>query len=113
MMNIAPLEVLRQVDQKYLHCRTYSDSGIIETTDLKGNSIFLSFRTWFVRPGYYRYEWQDWSPARKKSEEFSVLCWDGNKAYVSYPWRERTMEKELSMAVAGATGCSAAFELPS
>lgn len=108
---LPPLEILRQVEHKYLHCETYADSGTIETIDTKGNPIFLSFKTWFVRPGHYRYEWQDWSPARSKTEEFSVLNWQGNEAHVKHLWNVKERESEssgdLSRALAGATGCSA------
>lgn len=105
-LNNDPQFVLSSVGLKYATCTSYSDEGIIETIDIEGKPVFLSFKTWFVRPDCYRYEWQDWSPSRGKSENFTVISSNGKQTYLRPPFKGKK-PVELEDAIAGATGSSA------
>ncbi len=102
-----PAKIMAAVRSKYSSCQSYSDQGSAETIDLEGNKVRLLFKTYFVVPSYFRFDWQDWSPARSKSEEFSTLRSDSRQTYLELPWNTEYPES-VSMGVAAATGCSAA-----
>lgn len=101
-----PQDVVWSVGLKYSSCESYSDEGVIETIDIGGNPVFLSFKTWFVRPNHYRYEWQDWSPSRVKSDNFTVICKNEEQTYLHPPLKAKR-PVDLKEAIAGATGSSA------
>lgn len=105
-LNNDPQFVLSSVGLKYASCKSYSDEGVIETIDIEGQPVFLSFKTSFVRPDNYRFEWQDWSPSRGKSENFTVISSNGKHTYLRPPFKGKK-PVELEEAIAGATGSSA------
>lgn len=47
-------EILAKVSAVYAGCRTYSDEGSTETTEMQGRHSY--FRTSFVRPGAFRFQ---------------------------------------------------------
>lgn len=103
---IVPQDVLWSVGLKYASCESYSDEGVVETIDVEGNPVSLYFKTWFVRPDQYRYEWQDWSPSRIKQEQFTKICANKEQTYL-HPAYKAKRPAELKEAIAGATGSSA------
>lgn len=106
---MTPEEVLSRLAEKYAKCRSYSDSGVVEFDDVRGNREQLRFRTEFVRPDYFRFEWQDYGPNRGKSESFSTVWSNGDTHFVLFDWKnmELVSQQSLQLAIAAATGCSA------
>lgn len=101
-----PSQILQNLADKYARCRAYSDCGIVDFDDVKGNKEQIEFKTHFIRPKYFSFEWQDYGPRRGKSTDFSVLWSMNNETVTQYQWGVE--EKQiLRMAIAGATGCSA------
>jgi len=101
-----PHQILQSLADKYAQCRSYSDCGVVDFDDVKGNKEQLEFRTHFSRPNYFCFEWQDFGPRRGKSSDFSTLWSMNNQTRTKYRWG--IAEKEsLGLAIAGATGCSA------
>jgi hypothetical protein len=100
-----PENILARIADRYLNCRTYSDCGVVDFETVEGKPGSLEFRTQFIRPEYYSFEWQDYGPRRGKSEDFALLWSSAGETYVRHRWGlER--EESLGLAVAGATGCS-------
>jgi hypothetical protein len=98
--------ILQSLAEKYSQCRTYCDSGEVDFDDVKGNKEQLQFRTHFVRPGYFCFEWQDYGPRRGKSEGFCKL-WSMNGETRTHYVHGIEEEKNVRSAIARATGCSA------
>jgi hypothetical protein len=104
-----PTDILQRVNERYSQCRSYSDSGIVEFDDVHQNREHIEFKTEFVRPDYFRFEWQDYGPNRGKSERFSMLWSNGEKHVMRLDNNKPSIRElpSLGMGVAGATGCSA------
>jgi hypothetical protein len=98
--------ILQNLADRYSQCHTYSDSGIVDFDDVHGKKEQIEFRTCFIRPGYFSFEWQDYGPNRGKSTDFSTLWSMDGKIRTPRRWGVKE-NKSLSMAIAGATGCSA------
>jgi len=105
-----PTAILRRVNETYSQCRSYSDSGFAVLDDVQQNKERIEFRTLFVRPDYFCFEWQDYGPRRGKSERFSTVWSNGEKTIVRHDTGQIKIENmsSLNLAIAGATGCSAA-----
>jgi hypothetical protein len=105
-----PTEILRHVNERYSQCSSYSDSGYVLFDDVHQEKERLAFRTEFVRPDYFCFEWQDYGPRRGKSERFSTLWSSGDKTLMRRDTSKVTVEEQpsLELAIACATGCSAA-----
>ncbi len=69
-------EIFERTAQKYADCRTYSDSGRIEN-----NLGVMTFKTFFVRPNLFRFEFSHESEEQGKS---GTIWSDGNEFFTSY-----------------------------
>ncbi|MBS1956988.1 MAG: hypothetical protein JST89_22555 [Cyanobacteria bacterium SZAS-4] len=69
-------EVFERTAQKYADCRTYSDSGRIES-----NLGVMTFKTFFVRPNLFKFEFAHESEEQGKS---GIIWSDGNEFFTSY-----------------------------
>ncbi len=65
------------MSQKYADCRTYYDSGKISSDD----SAVMTFKTYFVRPNLFRFEFEHQSDEQDRS---GTIWSDGNQFYTSY-----------------------------
>lgn len=101
-----PAEVLDRLAEKYAQCRSYSDRGTVEFDDVEEKTQTLEFSTRFFRPTYFSFEWQDYGPNRGKSDALCVLWSKDGITNVLNRWGVESL-KSLSLAIAGATGCSA------
>ncbi len=101
-----PSHILRCVADKYARCLSYSDCGIVDFDDVEGKKEQLEFRTHFIRPKYFCFEWQDYGPRRGKSTDFSMLWSMSGETLTRYQWGIEDKDN-LHLAVCGATGCSA------
>jgi hypothetical protein len=88
---------------KYKTCKTYQDEGEVITTssdESKQPPQQITFKTFFVRPMYFRFFWQD----AYGDDGNSVWC-DGKKSHL-YFLGKMDEQEHLSAAIAGATGVS-------
>jgi hypothetical protein len=105
-------EVLDAMSRKYQDFKTYRDSGIVKTTYINPDRTFsreISFKTAFVRPDRFRFEFTDDSHDRYivwRSEQKVKTWWDLKSSIEDQP--------SLDMALGGATGISmlAAHTIP-
>ncbi len=88
---------------KYKNCKSYKDEGQVITTYSTESKQHppqqITFKTFFVRPSYFRFYWQD-----GYSDGNTVWC-DGKKCHTYFlgKWEE---QEHMSAAIAGATGVS-------
>jgi hypothetical protein len=101
-------EILRRASKRYSECASYSDFGTVKQSDNK-NSIKY-FRTYFVRPNKFRFEWIGYHPyfGKKGGENFYALWSDGERTFVSFDFQDNRVEEveNLRRAAAGASGIS-------
>lgn len=100
-----PQDILQKVEQRYLQCRSYIDSGSVQFADVKEQPQTIAFRTHLIRPDYLCFEWQDYGPVRGKSEEYSMLWSKGSDNCVKFPWGLERFNN-IETAVPSVTGCS-------
>lgn len=87
---------------KYKTCKSYKDEGKVITTstdESKQPPQEISFKTFFVRPMYFRFFWED-----GYGDGNTVWC-DGKKSHLYFLGKMDDQE-HLSAAIAGATGVS-------
>jgi hypothetical protein len=105
-------QVIQQMALLYAQCRSYEDQGQLETiTDPRTaneRKERLAFRTAFVRPNFFRFEWKRFdSYSGKPGDPESVWC-DGSTSYARNRFEEGVEEYDsLDHALAGATNVCA------
>jgi hypothetical protein len=105
-------ELLERVGERYQTFSTYQDSGVVlsyRTDDQSPREIV--FTTWFVRPNYFRFDWRDhhpYPPLRHIVTNHSVRSSGTSATYRQDNPHEVTEERDLGLAIAGATGISSA-----
>lgn len=110
-----PKAILVKMAQKYGTLSSYEDIGVVVSTTERENSGDIEkipFKTFFTRPGLFRFEWIDYIPWK---EGRLYMIWSTGKATFSYWQPDRYEEEEsLERAIAGATGISysAAYTIP-
>jgi outer membrane lipoprotein-sorting protein len=106
--------IVEKMGAQYANASSYQDTGVV----LEGTSRepVLQFKTYFVRPQLFRFEWTDRSPVNSE-EQFNVVWSDGKQTQRYYSWDDSPVEKEedIGFGIAGATGISrgAAHTVPS
>ncbi len=121
-MPLSAAELIERVTAVYRTCSTYRDTGDCTTVFIKGprptdrRTTGLEFRTAFVRPDRYRFEF-----ARRevgpRSEWSRYVVWQ-NRHQIRTWWSLRDEVREfadLSFAISGPTGVSSgtAYNVPS
>jgi outer membrane lipoprotein-sorting protein len=100
-------QILERVARTYSECRSYRDSGVVETifirTDRK-RTVKKPFSTAFVRPDRFRFEYSE----DQCEEQDKYIIWqDGDEVLTWWDIRPGIEEPpSLGMAIAGATGVS-------
>lgn len=101
-------QILEQMATAYEKCKTYHDSGTVTTKFIKpegpGHTNNLRFKTAFVRPDRFRFEYHDLSQPNRSQ----YIIWSHGKDMQSY-WAVRPdveKGKSLGLAIAGAAGVS-------
>lgn len=87
---------------KYKTCKSYKDEGYVvtkSTDETKQAPQEIKFKTFFVRPTYFRFFWED-----GYGDGNTVWC-DGKKSHL-YFLGKMDEQEHLSAAIAGATGVS-------
>ncbi len=97
-------QLLERMSKTYADCKTYRDSGVVTTLfvqDTGNRTVEKPFKTAFVRPDQFRFEYKD--------DASRYIIWSKGKALQTWWDVEPGIEKPASMqlAVAGATGVSA------
>ncbi len=88
-------EILQKLLTRYASCSSYRDSGRVQGSE-QGQT---TFRTFFLRPHKFRFEWTYVEPPLG----YSFIWCDGNKVF-SFNLGEKKEENSLSNAIAAATG---------
>ncbi len=104
-------EIMQRLADKYTNCASYLDSGWVDFDESNQKRQRIDFKTQFLRPNYFRFDWQDYGPNRGKSEQFSTVWSDGHRTWFrQVNARGITTEGQhsLLMAITAATGCSCA-----
>ncbi|HEY9677738.1 MAG TPA: hypothetical protein V6C76_07000 [Drouetiella sp.] len=94
--------IFLQALEKYRTCKSYADEGQVLTTSTDEKRFppqSISFKTYFVRPSYFRFFWND-----GYGDGNSVWC-DGKTSHLYFLGKSEEQE-HLSAAIAGATGVS-------
>lgn len=90
--------VIQNMVLKYGNCQTYQDSGRVE-----GGQGITTFKTYFVRPNKFRFDWIYEDLGSKRNSIWS----DGLKVFSRHSFNnELEEESNLNVAIAGATGVS-------
>jgi len=102
--------ILKNVQDAYLGFDSYSDIGTVERVPPIGESS-VEFKTYFVRPMKFRFEWSDWHPhwGKEHAARQSMIWSDGNH---SYSWLlGEVISEPVLRALAGASGISSGAAL--
>jgi outer membrane lipoprotein-sorting protein len=100
-------QILQRVASTYAKCRSYQDSGLVETIFIETDREWtekISFKTAFVRPDRFRFEYAE----SKCEEQNKYIIWQDGDEVLTW-WDISPGIKEppsLGMAIAGATGVS-------
>ena len=101
--------LLRRIAERYASIRTYADRGLV-TSDLQLSDgsiriIKKPFKTAFIRPDRFRFEFTDQS--RDGSQSRYIVWQNGSTVRTFWTIGSRIRdEPDLGMAIAGATGVS-------
>jgi len=100
-------EIVKKMAAKYAECRTYQDTGVVETTGFdkdgkKERVARIPFSLHFSRPSKFRFEWTHEFIGKRKR----VVWSDGKTAYTYWEPDRYVETMTLRMAIAGATGVS-------
>jgi hypothetical protein len=105
-------QLIQQLMLVYSQCRSYQDQGELNTiTDpetANERHERIVFRTAFVRPAFFRFEWKKFDPFTNTTGETEAIWSDGNKAYSRNRFEDGVSECEsLDHAIASAINVSA------
>ncbi|MFM9959423.1 MAG: hypothetical protein ACKVZJ_15305 [Phycisphaerales bacterium] len=106
----------------YERCSSYRDSGEVVTVFIHDEprphrrTTIRPFKTLFVRPARFRFEFREQSIGPEDEWDRYVVTWQNGVARTSWTVTNKTEERDsLGLAIAGATGVSggSAFCVPS
>lgn len=108
-------QIVQKMAAQYVNAKSYQDTGVVHSISGSEKPVIKEinhFKTFFVRPKLFRFEWNDLESSGGKAW---YIVWSDAKAVFSYSdlmGFER--EEDLGMAIAGATGISrgAAHSVP-
>lgn len=112
-------DIVKAASVAYTRCRTYVDAGSVQTLIRRADGEtdrFTScrFKTAFVRPDRFRFEFSIQLPNRTEWNRCLIVM-KGAEVLSCWDWRPGVERPEsLAMAIAGATGVSesAAWQIP-
>lgn len=101
-------KIIQQLSLIYSFCRSYEDQGQLETITDPGTGSerheHVAFRTAFVRPMLFRFEWRRLDPFTGKPDDTETIWCDGHTAYSRNRFELGVQEYEsLEHALATAT----------
>jgi outer membrane lipoprotein-sorting protein len=100
---LSATSIVQKMAMRYASLQSYQDEGVVLTHySFNPGPDEIRFKTWFVRPGAFRFEWtrQQADPGHKGIKDFAVIWSEGKKAYyyekpTGFP---SSTEKENSLA---------------
>jgi len=97
-------QIVRKMTTAYATAKSYEDVGLVQDIPSGGSTPepVNSFKTYFVRPGKFRFEWEDVFPAGERN----ILWSEGKGVFAYWSWAGLEKQESLEMAIAGATGVS-------
>jgi len=93
-------EIIANLTRLYANCSSYSDSGAVTTTG-DAPDPGIKFKTYFVRPAKFRFEWTSY----RGRQVFDILWSDGVTTH-AFHFGQLKECQSLGFAIAGATGIS-------
>jgi len=106
------VSILLKTKKVYQSCRSYRDSGEVQTRGFVEGGSFAStvrFATAFVRPGALRFEFTV-TGFGERAERW-VMAWDGSRVLALTPTSEVRVSPTLGEALDGASGITAGASL--
>jgi outer membrane lipoprotein-sorting protein len=107
---ITPHTIIRKMAARYANAASYQDTGVVMDTksgaDNQG-TVEIEFKTYFVRPHLFRFEWVDRDTVTLE-ERLNVVWNNGKRTFRYYSWDDPSVEREenIGIGLAGATGIS-------
>ena len=97
-------QIVRKMAAQYAVAESYQDIGVVRKVGEKDAPIAhpepaVFFKTYFDRPGKFRFEWED----SVSSKSWSILWSDGTDIFAKWAARGLEKQKSLDMGIAGAT----------
>jgi len=107
-LNSISRDLLQNISRKYSTCQTYQDEGIVKLypgfSDLQ-----RTFKTYFVRPEYFRFEWITLhSKSQRQITNFDAIWSDGRSFYCAFDENggRHTKADSLRSLIVESTGIS-------
>ena len=113
---VTPRQIVQRMAEQYSTISSYQDYGVVETIENKTGRRrpAISFKTYFMRPQLFRFQWVEHGSLAAPGR--NIIWYDGKQSYSYYAIEPDKVEKEkdLSSAIAGATGVSlgSAYTVP-
>jgi len=97
-------QIVRKMAAQYAVAESYQDIGVVRKIGDKDAPVVqpepaVFFKTYFDRPGRFRFEWED----SVSSKSWSILWSDGTDIFAKWAARGLEKQKSLDMGIAGAT----------
>ena len=109
------VQIVKRMAARYASAKSYRDEGAVRSISrLKNGQTqeINTFRTFFVRPKKFRFEWND--VGGPQNGDLNIVWTGGDEVFSYSPLLGMEKEEDLDMAIAGATGISrgAAHSIP-
>ena len=105
----SPQSVLNQMYDQYAKAYSYQDTGEVKVSDTQSGTPrvlqTITFKTYFKRPQYFRFEFVVSPTSFFKPEKYAV-GFDGKQGYLYSETEGYAKEESLGLAIAGAAGIS-------
>jgi hypothetical protein len=100
-MSLSADLIVQRVREKYARCSSYVDSGFATSTFKK--DVITRFKTYFLKPNYFCFEWQQISSDGSSSPKYGIWS-DGEHTRTRL--KKLEVVPSLAIAVASASGGS-------
>lgn len=101
-------QVIEKMGEVYRKCSSYQDSGTVQKIPVKSSNkqmVRKTFKTYFVRPDLFRFEWREKIPPKQEMSLYVVWC-KGKETYTYWEIGKFEKSKSLEQAIAANTGVS-------
>lgn len=102
-------QIIKKMGDIYRSCSSYQDSGLVQKIPSDPSDKFniqKKFRTYFVRPDLFRFEWEEEIHSTQKTY-FYAVCKNGEETYTfSSLSGKKRKENNLEQAISANTGVS-------
>lgn len=101
-------QVIEKMGEVYRKCSSYQDSGTVQKIPVKSSNkqvVRKIFKTYFIRPDLFRFEWREKIPPKQEMSLYVVWC-KGKETYTYWEIGKFEKSKSLEQAIAANTGVS-------